>query len=91
MKLEVVVPDEYTGDIISDINARRGRIEGIDMRGPLKVINAYVPLADMFGYATSVRSMSQGRATHTMQYYRYELVPKQVADNIVDRIMGRIY
>jgi elongation factor G len=91
MKLEVVAPDEYTGDIISDINARRGRIEGIDMRGELKVIDAYVPLADMFGYATNVRSLSQGRASHTMQFYRYEKVPKQTADNIIDRIMGRIF
>lgn len=91
MKLEVVSPDEYTGDIINDINSRRGRIEGIDMRGELKVIDAFVPLADMFGYATSVRSMSQGRASHTMQFYRYEKVPKQVADNIIDRIMGRIF
>jgi elongation factor G len=91
MKLEVVLPDEYTGDVINDINTRRGRIEKIDMRGQLKVIDAYVPLADMFGYTTSVRSMSQGRAAHTLQFYQYQKVPKQNAEAIIDRIMGRIF
>jgi elongation factor G len=91
MKLEVVVPDEYTGDVINDINTRRGRIEGIGMQGQLKVIDGYVPLAEMFGYATSLRSMSQGRATHTMQFHKYEVTPKNVSDAIVNRIMGRIF
>jgi elongation factor G len=65
MKLEVVVPDEYTGDIISDVNTRRGRIERIDMRDQLKLVDAFVPMSDMFGYATTVRSLSQGRL-HTV-------------------------
>ena len=91
MKLEVVVPDEYTGDVINDISTRRGRVEGIDMQGNLKVVNGYVPLAEMFGYATSLRSMSQGRASSTMQFSRYEVAPKNVADAVINRIMGRIF
>jgi elongation factor G len=88
MKLEVVCPDEHTGDIINDINSRRGRIEGIDMRGNLKVIDAFVPLSEVFGYATSVRSMSQGRATHTLQVSHYEAVPREITERIVGRISG---
>ncbi|OHD68276.1 MAG: translation elongation factor G [Spirochaetes bacterium RBG_16_49_21] len=88
MKLEVVCPDDYTGDIINDINSRRGRIERIDIRGGLKVIDALVPLSEVFGYATSVRSMSQGRATHTLQVSHYEIVPKEVTDKIIGRITG---
>jgi elongation factor G len=91
MKIEVVVPDEYTGDVISDISTRRGRVEGIDIQGKLKVVNGYVPLAEMFGYATSLRSMSQGRASSTMQFNRYETTPKNVADAIINRIMGRVF
>ncbi len=88
MKLEVVCPDEHTGDVINDINSRRGRIEGIDMRGNLKVIDAFVPLSEVFGYATSVRSMSQGRATHTLQVSHYEAVPREITERIVGRISG---
>jgi elongation factor G len=88
MKLEVVCPDEYTGDIINDINSRRGRIENINIRADLKVIDAFVPLSEVFGYATSVRSMSQGRATHTLQVSHYEIVPKEVTDRIIGRITG---
>lgn len=91
MKLEVVCPDEYTGDIINDMNSRGGRIENIDMDGMLKRIQAYVPMSDMFGYATTVRSLSQGRASHTMQFYKYEKVTDQKTKDIIDRIMGRIY
>ena len=91
MKLEVVVPDEYTGDVINDISTRRGRVEGIGMQGALKIIDGYVPLAEMFGYATSLRSMSQGRASSTMQFFSYEATPKNVADAIINRIMGRVF
>jgi elongation factor G len=91
MKLEVVSPDDYTGDIINDINTRRGRIEHIDFRGALKVIKATVPLSEVFGYATSVRSMSQGRASHTLQFSHYENVPKDVMERIVGRITGIFY
>ncbi len=90
MKLEVVSPDEYTGDVINDLNSRRGKIEHIGFRGELKVIEARVPLAETFGYATSVRSMSQGRATHTLQFSHYESVPKEVMDRIIGRITGAI-
>jgi elongation factor G len=90
MKLEVVVPDDYMGDVISDISSRRGRVENIDMQGNLKVVHGYAPLSEMFGYATKLRSMSQGRASHTMQFFTYEAAPKNVADAIVNRIMGRV-
>ncbi|HOJ27992.1 MAG TPA: elongation factor G [Spirochaetota bacterium] len=87
MKLEVVVPDEYMGDIINDINSRRGKIEHIDIRGMLKVIDAYVPLAEAFGYATAVRSLSQGRASHTLQFSHYEVVPQAV----MEKVLGSYY
>ena len=88
MKLEVVSPDEYTGDVINDINSRRGRIESFNVRGDLKVIDAFVPLSEVFGYATSVRSMSQGRATHTLQVSHYEVVPKEIMNRIIGRMTG---
>jgi elongation factor G len=91
MKLEVVSPDEYTGDIINDINSRRGRIEGIDMNGKLKSIHAMVPLSEMFGYATSLRSLSQGRASQTLQFSHFDLVPPSVMDALVARMSGRIF
>jgi elongation factor G len=91
MKLEVVCPDEYMGDVINDINSRRGRIENINIRRSLKVVDAFVPLSEVFGYATSVRSMSQGRATHTLQISHYEVVPKEITDRIIGRMTGVIY
>jgi len=91
MKLEIISPDEYTGDIISDINSRRGRIEHIDMLGSLKDIRATVPLSEVFGYATAVRSMSQGRATHTLQFSHYDLVPGNIMERLVARMSGRIF
>lgn len=90
MKLEVVSPDEYTGDIINDINSRRGRIERIDIRKQLKVIDASVPLSEMFGYATSSRSLTQGRASHTLQFSQYEPVPANIIEKIIGKIMGKI-
>ena len=88
MKLEVVSPEEYTGDIINDLNQRRGKMENIDYRGELKVIDAHIPLSEAFGYATAVRSMSQGRATHTLQFSHYDLVPESVMNRILGRISG---
>jgi len=88
MKLEVVTPDEYSGDIINDINSRRGKIENIDYRGRLKVVESRIPLSETFGYATSVRSMSQGRASHTLQFSHYEIVPVEVTNGIVARMSG---
>jgi len=90
MKLEVVSPEEYTGEIINDLNSRRGKIENIDFKGELKVIDALIPLSEAFGYATTVRSMSQGRATHTLQYSHYDLVPESVMNRILGRISGLI-
>ncbi len=80
--VEVVTPEEYMGDVIGDLNSRRGRVEGMEARGNAQVITARVPLAEMFGYATDSRSLSQGRATFTMQFLRYEEVPKSIAELI---------
>lgn len=91
MKLEVVCPEEYTGDIISDLNSRRGKIENIDYRGDLKVIDALIPLSETFGYATAIRSMSQGRATQTLQFSHYDNVPESIMNRIIGRISGLIY
>jgi elongation factor G len=82
MKVEVVTPEEYTGSVIGDLNSRRGQIQGQDMRGNANVVNAMVPLANMFGYVNNLRSMSQGRATFTMQFDHYEQVPSAVAAEI---------
>ena len=85
MKVEVVVPTEYQGDAMGDINSRRGRIEGFEARGNSQVIDAYVPLAEMFGYATDLRSFTQGRGNYTMTFYRYEEAPKSVTDAVIKK------
>jgi elongation factor G len=82
MRVEVVTPEEYMGDIIGDLNGRRGQVSGMDQRGNARVINAMVPLANMFGYVNTLRSMSQGRAQYTMHFDRYEQVPQAVADEV---------
>ena len=82
MKVEVVTPEDYTGGVIGDLNSRRGQIQGQDMRGNANVVNAMVPLANMFGYVNTLRSMSQGRATFTMQFDHYEQVPQNVAQEV---------
>jgi elongation factor G len=82
MKVEVVTPEDYTGSVIGDLNSRRGQIQGQDMRGNANVVNAMVPLANMFGYVNTLRSMSQGRATFTMQFDHYAEVPKAVAEEV---------
>ncbi|MGE3865884.1 MAG: elongation factor G [Hyphomonadaceae bacterium] len=86
MKVEVVTPDEYTGSVIGDLNSRRGMIQGQDMRGNAVVINAMVPLANMFGYVNTLRSFSQGRANYTMQFDHYEEVPQAVAKEVVAKL-----
>jgi elongation factor G len=83
MAVEVVTPDEYLGEVMGDLNARRGRVEGLEPRGNAQAVRARVPLATMFGYATDVRSMTQGRATFTMQFDRYEEAPQAIAGEIV--------
>ncbi len=85
MKVEVVTPEEYMGDIIGDLNARRGQILGMEPRGNAQVIRALVPLAEMFGYVSTLRSLSQGRAQYTMQFDHYEPVPQQVAEQIREK------
>ncbi|EHN09915.1 Translation elongation factor G [Patulibacter medicamentivorans] len=82
-KVEVVTPEEFMGDVIGDLNRRRGRIEGMEARGNAQVVNAYCPLSEMFGYSTDLRSATQGRATYTMQFERYDEVPSHVAEEIV--------
>ena len=82
MKVEVVTPEDYTGSVIGDLNSRRGQIQGQDMRGNANVITAMVPLANMFSYVNNLRSMSQGRATFTMQFDHYEQVPSNVAQEV---------
>ena len=82
MKVEVVTPEDYMGDIIGDLNSRRGQISGMDQRGNAHVISAMVPLATMFGYVNTLRSMSQGRAQYTMQFDHYEQVPQAVAEEV---------
>jgi len=88
MAVEVVTPGEFMGDVIGDLNARRGRIDGMEPRGNAQVISATVPLSTMFGYATGLRSMTQGRATYTMQFDHYAEVPAQVAEEIVAKVRG---
>jgi elongation factor G len=83
MQLEVVTPDDFMGDVIGDINARRGRIEGMEPRGNAQVVRGFVPLAEMFGYATVLRSLTQGRAQHTMSFAYYEQVPASLAEEII--------
>ncbi|MDQ6987659.1 MAG: elongation factor G [Mariprofundaceae bacterium] len=88
MKVEVVTPEDYMGDIVGDLNRRRGRINGMEDRSGAKVIDAEVPLSEMFGYATQVRSMSQGRANYTMQFEHYEEVPNNITKEIIASVKG---
>jgi len=89
MKVEVVVPEEYMGDVIGDINARRGRLEGMEARAGAQVIRGFVPLAQMFGYATDLRSKTQGRGTYVMQFAHYEEAPKNITEEIIAKCQGR--
>jgi len=88
-KVEVVTPEDYLGDVIGDLSRRRGRVEGQDQRGNALTVTAFVPLSEMFGYATDVRSMTQGRATYTMQFETYEEVPPNIAEKIVEERGGQ--
>jgi len=89
MDVEVVTPEEYMGAVVGDLNSRRGRIVSMEARGTSQVIRANVPLGQMFGYVTDLRSMSQGRATSTMQFARYEEVPTAVAEEIMAKVAGK--
>jgi elongation factor G len=88
MAVEVVTPEDYMGDVIGNLSSRRGKVEGMDQRGTNQVVHAQVPLAEMFGYATDLRSRTQGRATYTMQFNSYQEVPKSVSEEIIARVRG---
>ncbi|MFL5858677.1 MAG: elongation factor G, partial [Solirubrobacteraceae bacterium] len=88
MAVEVVTPEEFIGTVIGDLSSRRGRVEGQEPRGNAIAVRASVPLAEMFGYATDLRSSTQGRATYTMQFDRYDEVPSNIAEEIVEHRTG---
>ena len=90
MRVEVVVPEEYMGSVNGDLSSRRGRLEGTEIRGTTHLIKAMVPLSDMFGYATELRSRTQGRGSFTMHFGQYEEVPKSVAEEIVAKVQGKV-
>lgn len=83
MKVEAVTPEEYMGDVMGDVNSKRGRIQDMGDRGVMKVIDAFVPLSEMFGYSTSLRSITSGRGNYTMEFDHYEEVPKNVAETLI--------
>ncbi|OQX49822.1 MAG: elongation factor G, partial [Epsilonproteobacteria bacterium 4484_20] len=85
MKVEVEVPEEFMGDVIGDVAKRRGQVSGMDDRAGNKIVNAFVPLSEMFGYSTDLRSMTQGRATYAMEFDHYEEVPQNVAKEIIEK------
>jgi elongation factor G len=89
MKVEVLTPDQYMGDVTGDLNRRRGILEGMDSRNNLQVIKAKVPLSEMFGYVTQLRSMSSGRATSTMEFSHYSPAPNNVAEEVIAKVKGR--
>jgi elongation factor G len=89
MAVEVVTPEEYLGDVMGDLSSRRGKIEGMTTRKDAQVIKGMVPLSEMFGYATVMRSMTQGRALYTMQFSHYEQVPKSISDQIIEKVRGK--
>ena len=88
MALEVVVPVDYVGDVIGDLNSRRGQITGMDSRGTTQVVRGDVPLREMFGFATDLRSKSQGRATYTMQFTRFDPLPKAMGEALTNQSAG---
>ncbi len=88
MKVEIVMPEEYMGDIMGDVTSRRGRVDGMGTRGNAQIVNAFVPLSEMFGYATSLRSNTQGRGTYTMTFDHYEEVPKSISEEIIKKNKG---
>jgi elongation factor G len=84
MKVDVTVPEDYMGDVIGDVNSRRGRIEGMEALNGAQVIHSYVPLAEMFGYSTDLRSKTQGRGVYAMEVHHYEPVPKSIQEKLID-------
>ena len=90
MKLEVVTPEQFLGDIIADLNSRRGHIQAIETRGEMSIIHSFIPLAEVFNYTTSLRSLTQGRATHSIEFHQYQELPAGLVDQITDKAAGRI-
>jgi elongation factor G len=88
MAVEVVTPDDFLGDVVGDVNARRGQVQGTESRGLNKIVNALVPLSEMFGYANDLRSRTQGRASYSMLFDSYKETPASVQEEIVKRIRG---
>ena len=88
MKVEIEVPEEYMGDVIGDVNRRRGQVNSMDDVNGIKKITAFIPLAEMFGYSTDLRSMTQGRGTYVMVFNHYEEVPDNIADEIIKQRQG---
>jgi elongation factor G len=88
MELEIVTPENYMGDVIGDLSSRRGKVESMDSRGQARVVKALVPLAEMFGYATDLRSRTQGRANYSMHFHSYQQVPSVAAQEIVAKVRG---
>ena len=89
MKVEVVTPDEYMGDIVSDLNRRRGHVESMDSKFGARVLKAKVPLAEQFGYVTTLRTLSSGRATSSMEFSHYAEVPRNIAITVLEGVKGR--
>jgi elongation factor G len=90
MKVEVVTPEEYMGDIIGDFNKRRGQVEGMESKAGARVVKARVPLAEMFGYVTALRTISSGRATSSMEFFHFEEVSKAIAAEVVKEAKGKV-
>ena len=88
MKVEVVTPEEYMGSVVGDLNRRRGLIQGMNSRGNAQVVNALVPLSEMFGYVTQLRTLSSGRASSTMEFAKYEPTPRNVQEEVVAKVKG---
>jgi elongation factor G len=88
MSLEILLPEGYTGDVLNDLNARRGDVRGMEHRADAKVISAVVPLSEMFGYASVIRALTQGRATYNLEFSRYDNIPKKISDEILKRTRG---
>lgn len=90
MKLEIFTPEQFLGEVLSDIDGRRAQIEGVEVRGDMRVIHGYVPLGETFGYTTVLRSLSQGKATHSMEFHKYQQLPPALAEQVIVRIKGRV-
>jgi elongation factor G len=90
MKLEVITPEENTGDVVGDLNRRRGLMQGMDMKNNAQVVRAFVPLSEMFGYVTDLRTITSGRATSIMEFAHYEPAPKGITEEVVAKAHGKV-